>query len=377
MIEIIEDLKHLKEFCKESRKSKYLAIDTEFIRRNTYKSVLCLIQVNNGNKCVAIDPFAIKNLDPFFKLINNTPKIVKIFHASRQDLEIFFDYSKKLPSNIFDTQVAATVCGFPESIGYGKLVSIICKKDLDKEYQYSDWDKRPLDKKQIKYAIKDVEYLPEIYFSLDKQIQKSGRKDWIKDEVNILKNKHTYIPNPDECWRKIKTRAKTPRYLAILKELASTREKIAIKNDIPKTFILSDDKLLKLSLLENPTVKDLQSKYKLSEDVAKKFVIALKKGIKTKEKDYPSINRRKKCNSSLEYMLKLVLTMVSEDLKVASSLIASADDIADLASTSTEKNNPCLHGWRYEVFGKYLEDIQNGHIKIGLDKNCKMKIFRD
>lgn len=374
---IITTTKDLKEFCKECKNSQYLAIDTEFIRRSTYYAILCLIQVNNGKRCVAIDPFEVEDLRPFYKLINHSPKIVKIFHAANQDLEIFFRDSKKIPSNIFDTQIAARVCGFDDSVGYSKLVEKICKKTLEKQYQSSDWKKRPLNKKQVAYALHDVEYLPEIYFYLKRKIEKNKRKKWIAEEIKILEDKNTYKVKPRESWKKIKTRAKTPSYLAILKELASTREKIAEKSNIPKTFILNDEKLLSLSLLENPTPEDLMKKFRLNEEIAKKFVIALKKGQKTKESNYPSIQRRKKTIKPLEYMLKLILSMVSEDLKVASSVIASGDDLADLASRTTDKNNPCLSGWKYDVFGKYVKAVKAGKVKIGLDKKGNMRIFNE
>lgn len=376
-MDIITTTEELKAFCKECKDSTYLAIDTEFIRRSTYYAILCLIQVNNGKRCVAIDPFEIEDLKPFYRLINNTPKIVKIFHAANQDLEIFFKDSKKVPSNIFDTQVAATVCGFDECVGYGKLVEKICGKVIEKEYQSSDWKKRPLNKKQVKYALQDVEYLPEIYFHLKREIKKNKRQSWISDSFKNLANKNTYKPNPNECWKKIKTRAKTPSYLAVLKELAATREKIAIKSDIPKTFVMNDDRLLRLSLMDDPTFEELMQRFKLEEDVAKKFINALKKGRKTKEKSYPTIQRRKKTNKPLEQMIKLVLSLVASDLNVATSVIASGDDIADLSSRTTEKSNPCLKGWKYEVFGKYIDDIKAGEIRIGLDKKGKMRIFHE
>ncbi len=310
---IIENNKDLKDFCKECKNAPYLAIDTEFIRRNTYHAILCLIQVNNGRRCVAIDPFAVKDLKPFYKLINGTPKIVKIFHAANQDLEIFFNESKKIPTNLFDTQVGAMVCGFDDSIGYAKLVDKICKKSIDKQYQYSEWQKRPLNEKQVKYALQDVEFLPEIYNFLNKKIKSSGRKKWLKNEVHTLEDKNTYKPTPDECWKKIKTRAKSPQYLAILKELASCREKLAIKHNIPKTFIMNDDRLLKVSLMENPKTEDLIKRYNLKEEFAAQLVIALKKGQKTKLKNCPSIVRRKKTNKPLEQMIKLILAVVSDD----------------------------------------------------------------
>ena len=374
---IITNSKDLKAFCKESKKSKYLAIDTEFVRRNTYHAILCLIQVNNGKRCVAIDPFEIKDLSPFYKLINGTPKIVKIFHAANQDLEIFFKESGKIPKNLFDTQIAATVCGFDDCIGYGKLVDKICKKEIGKEYQSSDWKKRPLNDKQVKYALQDVEYLPEIYFYLKDKIKKSKRKTWIADEIKVLEDKNTYKSNPDECWKKIKTRAKTPSYLAILKELASAREKLAIEKNIPKTFIMNDERLIRLSLMENPEPSEIATRYKLDDESAKKLVDALKKGQKTKPKKYPTIVRRKKANKPLEQMLKLILTLVSDDLKVASKVIATGDDIADLASKHPEDDNPCLKGWKYEVFGQYVEDTKAGKIRLGLDQRGKMRVFNE
>lgn len=374
-MDIITKTDELKKFCKECRKSSYLAIDTEFIRRSTYRAILCLIQVNNGKRCVAIDPMSLKDLKPFYRLINNTPKIVKIFHAAKQDLEIFFNDSGKVPSNIFDTQIAATVCGFPDCVGYASLAEKICNKNLEKQYQSSDWTKRPLNKKQVRYAIQDVEYLPEIYFYLKRKIEKNNRKSWIEDDLLALSNKKNFKPNPSECWKKLKTRAKTPSYLAILKELASTREKIAIKNNIPKTFVITDEGIIKISLMESPTVDEIKNSCRIKEEYATKLLNALKRGKKTKEKNYPTIQRRKKTIKPLEHMLKLVLTLVSDDLEVAGKVIATGDNLADLASKNPSPENPCMHGWRYNVFGKYLEGIKSGNIRIGLDKKGKMRIF--
>ena len=234
LMHYVKDTNHLSEVCSKLNKSKFLAIDTEFIREKTYWPKLCLIQVFNGEDKIIIDPL-VKGLDlkPFFKILSNN-EIVKIFHSGRQDIEIFYNLTKKIPKNIYDTQIAAMVCGFGDSIGYENLVSQLLGKKIDKTSRLTNWSNRPLSKKQINYAISDVTHLFEIYPLIKDKIINNKRESWFKEEIRILISKKTYDLNPDDSWKRLKYRNLNKNSIGILIELAKWREIKAQEKDVPR-----------------------------------------------------------------------------------------------------------------------------------------------
>ena len=237
LMSIISDNTSLIQFCHRLSKSAYITVDTEFIREKTYWPKLCLVQLANESEAKAIDVLAEGiNLDPLLELMTNS-NVLKVFHAARQDLEIFFNLTKKVPYPFFDTQIAAMVCGFGDSVSYEALVRGILDTDMDKSSQFTDWSVRPLTSKQINYAIGDVTHLLPIYKWLTTKINANNRYEWLEEEIAKLSDKKLYLAVPEEAWRRIKTRKTTPRFLALLRELAAWRELEAQKRDLPRSRI--------------------------------------------------------------------------------------------------------------------------------------------
>ena len=244
---MITDTDALAELCQALAAEPYITIDTEFIRDRTYWPVLCLIQVAGIDKAACIDPLADGiDLGPLYKLMADT-SVLKVFHAARQDVEIFLKEAGAIPTPLFDTQIAAMVCGYGDQIGYEALVNKIVRQSIDKSSRFTDWARRPLTQKQLDYAISDVTHLRVIYEELVDQLEKNGRRSWIDEELNVLTQPSTYIVEPQEAWRRIKSRNPKPRFLAILRELAAWRENEAQTRDVPRNRIMKDDGLLEIA----------------------------------------------------------------------------------------------------------------------------------
>ena len=270
---IIKTTSELSQFCDYAYNFDYITVDTEFLRERTYYPKLCLIQLaipgDQENSAVLIDPLE-RNLDlsPLYKIFLD-PDIVKVFHAARQDLEIFFHDKNIIPSPLFDTQLAAMVCGFGEQVGYETLVRSICKVNLDKSSRFTDWSLRPLSNKQQQYALADVTHLRQIYEYLKEQLKRNERETWLEEELNILKNPETYITRPNEAWRRIKSRSNSSKFLGIVARLAEFRETYAQKNNIPRNRVLKDDALMELASLKPKSFDDLSRSRLLLRDARK------------------------------------------------------------------------------------------------------------
>ena len=248
---ILVTTEQLAAFCREAHHAPYITIDTEFLRERTYYSKLCLVQIalpgDTDDNAVLVDPLAEGlSLDPLYDVMRNE-NVVKVFHAARQDLEIFFVEGGVIPKPLFDTQVAAMVCGFGEQVGYETLVRKIARKGLDKTSRFTDWSRRPLTDAQQKYALADVTHLRVIYETLASQIAESGRQKWVEEELTVLTDPETYIIRPEEAWRRVKTRTNTPAFLAIVKELAEFRESYAQNKNVPRSRVFKDDAVLELA----------------------------------------------------------------------------------------------------------------------------------
>ncbi len=289
----------LAEFCQNARKHPFVTVDTEFLRERTYYSKLCLVQLavprNAPEDAVLVDPLADGlSLKPLYELFRDTSG-VKVFHAARQDLEIFFVEGGVIPQPLFDTQVAAMVCGFGEQAGYETLVRKIAKQPLDKTSRFTDWSRRPLSEAQMAYALADVTHLRVIYAHLKKQIEKSGRQKWVEEELEILTNPDTYVVHPENAWERVKTRTNSGRFLAIVRELARFREDYARSRNIPRTRVYKDDALLELASTKPATLQDLgRSRLLLREarkgEIAEGILAAVKAGIDCASKDYPKVD---------------------------------------------------------------------------------------
>jgi ribonuclease D len=365
----------LAEFCTRAASHPYVTVDTEFLRERTYYSRLCLVQLavpgNDTTDAVLVDPMADGiSLEPLYELFRNED-VVKVFHAARQDLEIFFVDAGLIPTPLFDTQVAAMVCGYGDQVGYETLVRKIAKAQLDKSSRFTDWSRRPLTEAQKKYAIGDVTYLREIYENLAAELEETGRGAWVAEELAVLTEPATYRVEPGEAWLRVKTRTNSGRFLAIVKELARFREGYAQSRDIPRSRVYKDDAMLELASTKPANMQDLsRSRLLLREarrgEIAEGILAAVKAGLEMPASEVPkppSTGREKlQVNPALADLLRVLLKARSEDTRVAQKLIASAADLDLLAAG--ERDVPALKGWRVEVFGADAIRLCEGRLAL-------------
>ena len=375
----------LKYFCDRAANEKYITIDTEFHREKTYFSKLCLLQLaipgnENGNAVIVDTLVNDLDLSPLYEIFQNI-KIVKVFHAARQDLEIFYLDSGIFPYPIFDTQIAAMVCGFGDQVAYETLVRQLTKKTLDKSSRFTNWSSRPLTDAQKNYALADVTHLRDIYEVLSKQLLQNGRTTWVDEELKNLISPETYDVDPKLSWQRIKTKANSRRFLGLLASLAEFREKFAQSKNIPRNRVIKDDALLELASNQPKNLDELL-RSRLIQREARKGEIALgllraiEKGLGIPEENLPKKkNKLDKglVNSALADLLRVLLKSCSESNGVASKLIASAGDLDYLAAG--ERTINALNGWRFEVFGKSALELCDGKIGLSVEGN-RVKIIK-
>ncbi len=370
----ITTTQELEAFCQEAAKTPYVTVDTEFLRERTYYSKLCLIQLayrgDGENDAVLVDPLVDGlDLSPLYTLFEDAG-VVKVFHAARQDLEIFYVDRQIIPHPLFDTQVAAMVCGFGEQVGYETLVRKIPKKSLDKTSRFTDWSRRPLSEAQKTYALADVTHLRDIYEYLSDRLAKSGRAKWVSEELGTLTTPDTYITNPDEAWMRIKTRTNSGKFLAVVRELARFREAYAQKNDIPRSRIMKDDAILELASTKPADMKDLgRSRLLLREarkgEIADGILAAVKAGVNCPADQMPKVvdtNDKLKVNPALADLLRVLLKAKTAESDVAQKLIASANELDAIAAG--QRDVAALRGWRKEVFGNDALRLCEGEIAL-------------
>lgn len=379
---IIKTTSELSKFCAHASKFDYLTVDTEFLRERTYYPKLCLIQLafpsDQEDNAVLVDPLDNQlDLSPLYELFLNS-NVVKVFHAARQDLEIFFHDKNIIPNPLFDTQLAAMVCGFGEQVGYETLVRSICKVNLDKSSRFTDWSLRPLSDSQKDYALADVTHLRQIYEYLKTELKQNKREAWVQEELNILKNPETYITRPIEAWKRIKIRSNSSKFLGIVSKLAEFREKYAQQNDIPRNRVFKDDALMEIASLKPKSFDELSRSRLLLRDARKgRIASGILDSVKAaQDSNFEEVNKELKLaknlsgNSALSEMLRVLLKAKSEELGVAAKLIAISADLDSLASG--ERTVPALLGWRHKVFGKDALDLCDGKVGLFLDgKNIK------
>ena len=375
----------LKDFCDRAADEKYITIDTEFLRERTYFSKLCLVQLaipGDENENAVIVDTLVNNLDlsPLYEVFKN-PNVVKVFHAARQDLEIFYLDSGIFPYPLFDTQIAAMVCGFGDQIAYETLVRQLAKQTLDKSSRFTDWSRRPLTDAQKKYALADVTHLRIIYETLSEKLLKTERLKWVDEELKILISPKTYDFDPKNAWRRLKTKSNSRRFLGLAASLAEFREVFAQTKNIPRNRVIKDDALLELASNKPKTIDELsKSRLLLREarkgEIASGLLGAIEKGLNIPDEELPEKKERLDkgiLNSALSDLLRVLLKSCSESSGVASKLIASAGDLDALAAG--DRSISALNGWRFEVFGKSALELCDG--KIGLiAKGTKVKTFQ-
>ena len=373
----------LSDFCARAVNEKYITIDTEFLRERTYYSKLCLVQLAfPGDENAVIVDTLVNNLDlsPLYEIFRNQ-NIVKVFHAARQDLEIFYLDSGVFPFPIFDTQIAAMVCGFGDQVAYETLVRQLAKQTLDKSSRFTDWSSRPLTDAQKKYALADVTHLRIIYEILSKRLIETGRVEWVNEELKNLISPATYDIDPKNSWRRLKTKSNSRRFLGLLASLAEFREDYAQSRNIPRNRVIKDDALLELASNKPKNLDELSKSRLLLRDarkgeIAMGLLAAIKRGQEIPDTELPEKHQKvdkRIVNSALSDLLRVLLKSCSESTGVASKLIASASDLDSLASG--DRNIDALSGWRLEVFGKSALQLCDG--KIGLSvKGSKVKTFK-
>jgi ribonuclease D len=367
----ITDSAELKEFCRRQSRASYVTVDTEFLRDKTYWPILCLIQVAGPEEAAVIDPMAEGiDLAPLDRLLFN-PKVLKVFHAARQDLEIFFHRSGKVPSPIFDTQVAAMVCGFGDQVGYETIVNTVVGAALDKVSRFADWSRRPLTQKQLDYALADVVHLRPVYENLAGSLETSGRAEWLEEEMATLSDPATYRLDPEEAWRRIKSRGGNRRFFAVMKELAAWREREAQKRDIPRNRILRDDSLLDIAAHAPQNEEALARTRGLSKGFAEGKIgagvlQAVRRGLKLPDEEIPARPKRDRLPQGigpLTELLKVLLKHECEKHHVASRLVASSDDLTRIAAND-KVDVPALKGWRRDLFGTAALDLKHGRLAL-------------
>ena len=371
-------------FCEKAAQSPYVTVDTEFLRERTYYSKLCLVQLavpgEAEEDAVLVDPLA-KSLDlaPLYDLFRNEA-VVKVFHAARQDIEIFFVEGGVIPTPLFDTQVAAMVAGYGEQVGYETLVRKIAKAQLDKSSRFTDWSRRPLTDAQQTYALADVTHLRVIYEDLAGTLDQSGRRPWVEEELGVLTDPATYVVEPDEAWKRVKTRTHSGKFLAIVRELAKFREAYAQDKNVPRSRVMKDDALLELASTKPKSVKDLGRSRLLLRDarkgeIADGILAAVQAGLDTPQDQLPVSDRSRdklQVNPALADLLRVLLKAKSEDLGVAQKLIATASDLDEIAAGI--RDVPALRGWRKKAFGDDALKLCEG--KLALRANGqKVEVF--
>lgn len=372
-------------FCAAAKSEPYVTIDTEFLRERTYWSKLCLIQMalpGKTGEAVLVDPIEGEgmSLEPLYDLFRHEAT-VKVFHAARQDLEIFFVEGRCFPKPLFDTQIAAMVCGFGEQAGYETLVRRIAKASLDKTSRFTDWSRRPLSEAQKEYAIADVTHLRVIYEWLAAQLAKNGRAPWVEEELAVLTDPATYTVLPEEAWLRIKTRTTSARFLAVVRELARFREAYAQAQNIPRSRVMKDDALLELASTRPQSLEELgRSRLLLREgrkpEIAEGILAAVKAGLEARPEDLPRIEQpadQPQGNGALADLLRVLLKAKSESLGVAPRLIASAAELDAIAAGA--RDGEALKGWRREAFGEDALRLCKGEVALSA-KGSEVRVVR-
>ncbi len=378
-INIIRDDDTLKEFCNKCIKEKVLAIDTEFIRENTYYPILCLVQIASDTFSAVIDPLSEIDMKPVWEILSNE-KILKVFHAGRQDIEIFFNLTGKIPKPIYDTQIAAMFCGLGDQVSYDRLVDKFLGLKITKESQFSNWLQRPLTNKQLQYALSDVNYLIKVFPLIKKMIKETHREEWVEKEFKYLKNKKIYNIDPNEVWQRIKIKNPKREILNILKHLAEWREMECKKRNIPRNRFIRDELLIIISQLKPNDIFSIKKirglpRFLSDNDLYKVLeIIKISQYVKpNKWPKIPKYSKKLNVNKDSLDLLKLLLSYCSQKSGLAEKLIADADELRSILDGQKD-NLKVFSGWRNEIFGKFVILLLEGQIAFTI-KNSKVEII--
>jgi ribonuclease D len=373
-MELITTTTALAAACTRLSRFDAITVDTEFMRETTFWPKLCVIQMASPEEAVVVDALAPGlELAPFYGLMADE-RVTKVFHAARQDIEIIFHGGGLIPHPVFDTQVAAMVCGFGDSISYEQLVQRICGAAVDKSSRFTDWSRRPLSEQQVAYAVADVTHLRDVYQHLRTRLERQGRTEWVRTEMEVLTSPDTYDTTPEEAWTRLKMRVRKPIELAVLKEIAAWREREAQSRDVPRSRVLKDDAIYEIAAQQPATPEALShlrtiprgfERSRAAEDIlaAVHRALAIPKGQLPK---VPRLRPPSDGNGAAVDLLKVLLKMVSEQQGVAAKVLATVDELEAIAADD-EADVPAMHGWRRKLFGELALRLKRGELALRLE----------
>jgi ribonuclease D len=369
--------------CARMAKHPYVTVDTEFLRETTYYPLLCVAQMASPEEAVVIDALANGiDLTPFFALMANE-SVIKVFHAARQDIEIVWNMAKTIPHPIVDTQVAAMVLGYGDSISYDQLVQRITGDALDKSHRFTDWTRRPLSDAQIVYALSDVTHLRDVYLKLAVDLEKRGRSSWVEAEMDVLTSPETYRADPERAWERLKSRVRKPKELGVLIEVAAWREREAQTRDVPRGRVIKDEVIGDIAVQAPTTIERLGHLRSLPKGFERsrwgdQIVDAVKRGLERDVGTLPRLDRfRPAANGAATVeLLKVLLRMTAERHGVAAKVIATIDDL-DRIAADDEADVPAMKGWRRELFGEKALAIKHGRLALAVNKGRVVTVEKD
>ena len=373
-MDLITTTDELAAVCSRMATHPFVTVDTEFLRETTYYPLLCVAQMASPDEAVVIDALATGiDLAPFFALMANE-KVVKVFHAARQDIELVWNMAKTIPHPIVDTQVAAMVLGYGDSISYDQLVQRITGDTLDKSHRFTDWTRRPLSDAQIAYAVSDVTHLRDVYLKLATDLEKQARSNWVEAEMDVLTSPETYRADPERAWERLKSRVRKPKELAILIEVAAWREREAQNRDVPRGRVIKDEVIGDIAVQAPTTIERLGHLRSLPKGFERsrwgeQIIDAVKRGIERDHKTLPRLDRfRPAANgAAIVELLKVLLRMTAERHGVAAKVIATVDDL-DRIAADDEADVPAMKGWRRELFGDKAVALKHGRLALAIDE---------
>jgi ribonuclease D len=360
--------------CSRLARHPFVTVDTEFMRETTYYPKLCLIQMATPEEGVLVDPLAPGiDLKPFIELMANE-QVLKVFHSARQDLEIVWNMGGIVPHPLFDTQVAAMVCGYGDSVSYEQLVNDLAKARIDKSSRFTDWSRRPLSEAQLAYALSDVTHLIPVYEALERQLQENGRHGWLDEEMAVLTSPETYRAEPENAWRRLAGRMGKPREIAVLMEVAAWREREAQARDVPRGRVLKDEAAIDLAVSAPRSVealgrlRSIPNGFERSKP-AQDILAAVERGLARDPKTVPVAERTRRGQSAgaIVELLKVLLKAVAEEERVAPKIIATVDDLEAITESDTA-DVPPLHGWRRQLFGDKALALKRGELGLSVMK---------
>jgi ribonuclease D len=381
-MDLITTTSELAAACARLALHPVITVDTEFLRETTYYPLLCVVQLASAEEAVVVDTLAEGiDLKPFFELMADE-KVLKVFHAARQDIEIVWHRAGIVPHPIFDTQVAAMVLGYGDSIAYDQLVERITGHRPDKTHRFTDWSRRPLTKEQVHYAVSDVTHLRDVFAALDADLKKRGRNDWVSEEMEVLTSPKTYDFHPERAWERLKTRVRKPKELAVLMEIAAWREQEAQSRDVPRSRVLKDDAVGDIATHAPTSLERLASLRSLPKGFDRSkwgadVIAAVQRGLARDPATLPKIEkpRNNSNGAAIVELLKVLLRMTSERHAVASKVIATVDDLEQIAADD-DADVAALHGWRRELFGDAALALKHGQLALAIERGRVIRVNR-